>query len=627
MSDTIDRDAATTADLTTDGPTTAPATPLLNWHAGRLRRGGVPHQMLSGSLHYFRVHPDQWTDRLLRLTDLGLNTVDTYVPWNFHQPRADRAPDFTGWRDLEHFVRLAGDAGLDVVVRPGPYICAEWSNGGLPAWLTGRGVPLRTASPGFLDPVEEWFAELLPRITGLQAARGGPVVAVQVENEFGSYGDDAVYLDRLVALLRAGGVTELLYTADGPTPVMLDGGSVPGVLTAATLGSKPAAARDLLRSRRPDEPFVAAEYWSGWFDHWGHAHHVRGAVDAADTLRGIVADGGSVSIYMAHGGTNFGLWSGANDVDGELRPTTTSYDSDAPVAEDGTLTDKFFAMRAVLAPEAGPVRSAPPTFLPTGRHAVRHGASLAAVLDAVAGPPVLAVRPAPTVEDLGLEHGLVRYGADVLLPEGTVQLGLERVADRALVSLDGEPVGTVTGSGSLPLVGRGRTHRLEVLVEVLGRVNYGGRTGELKGLTGRVVVERRAVQTWDAAPVDVAALDAARLVSLPEAPVAPVATAGSGSDAARASGPGVATAIVTVEEPADAHLALPGFTKGFVWVNGFLLGRYWNVGPQQTLYLPAPLLRRGANDVVVLELHERGAAVEVRDRPELGPTEVYVEEF
>lgn len=597
----------------------------LTWRDGRLLRDGVPTQIFSGSLHYFRVHPEQWRDRLQRLVDLGLNSVDTYIPWNFHRPRESSPADFTGWRDVGAFIEQAADAGLDVILRPGPYICAEWSNGGLPAWLTRRDVALRSSDPGFLAPVEEWFDELIPRLAPYQAAHGGPVIAVQVENEFGSYGDDPDYPGWLAAQLRRHGITELLYTADGPTEVMLDGGTIPGIFTAATLGSKPQAARELLASRRPGEPFLVAEFWNGWFDHWGHRHHVRDAANAAAALAGIVADGGSVSLYMAHGGTNFGLWAGANHVDGELRPTTTSYDSDAPIAEDGTLTEKFSALREVLAPGAGAPASAPPTFLPAQRIDVSRGVGLGTALDRLAAPATPRRPAAPSFETLDLDGGLVRYRARTVLPAGEVSLHFERVADRALIFVDGVRVGVVTGAGAVRVTGQGRAVELTVVVENLGRVNYGPGLGEHKGLLGGVLVERRLVQGWTAEAVDLAAVTGRELEALRAAPVE--AVDGAALVEGRDADAGVVTAALELAAAHDTFLALPGFTKGFVWVNGFLLGRYWSIGPQETMYVPAPLLRAGRNELVVLELEHRGTHLELRERPELGPTEQYIEEF
>ncbi|WP_285042825.1 beta-galactosidase [Plantibacter sp. LMC-P-059a] len=603
-----------------------PALPAaLHWHDGELLRNGVPHSIRSGSLHYFRVVPEHWRDRMLRFVDLGLNSIDTYIPWNFHQPQVDVAPEFTGWRDIGRFMDTAADLGLDVLLRPGPYICAEWSNGGLPAWLTARDIALRSSDPGYQQPVETWFEELIPRLAPYQAVHGGPVVAVQVENEYGSYGDDARYPGWLASLLRRLGVQELLYTADGPTDLMIDGGSIPGIMMAATLGSKPDEARALLRSRRPDEPFFVAEFWNGWFDHWGQPHHVRDADNAAEVARGILADGGSISIYMAHGGTNFGLWSGANVVDGELRPTITSYDSDAPIAEDGRLTPKFFALREALGKADQPLRSPELRYLPERSVPLQHGAGLLDALGGLGGPLGERTASPAAFEDLDVDGGLVVFEADVLLPDRPVDLVFDGVADRALVFLDGEHQATITAAGTVTVIGTGLVSKLTVVVENLGRVNYGPQLGSRKGLLGPVLVERRLVHGWRARPVALDRLDALHLRSVVERSV--IERSEDGADSEGVDDGGLSSGTFHVDEPLDTHLRLPGFTKGFVWINGALLGRYWNIGPQQTLYVPGPLLRSGSNRIVVLELHRSGSRVELVSHPELGPTEEYVEEF
>ncbi|XVU28011.1 glycoside hydrolase family 35 protein [Actinoplanes sp. CA-054009] len=587
-----------------------PSTPALAWRHRRLLRHGREHRILSGALHYFRVHPDLWTDRLRRLAALGLNTVDTYVAWNFHQPTT-AAPRFDGWRDLERFITLAGEEGLDVIVRPGPYICAEWSNGGLPSWLTARDVTLRSADPGFTGPVAEWFDELIPRLAALQAGHGGPIVAVQIENEYGSYADDHEYVRWNHTALAARGITELMFTADGPTELMLDGGALPGALTAATLGSKPEAARALLASRRPDEPFVVAEYWNGWFDHWGEKHHVRGVPSAVRTLEGIIADGGSVSLYMAHGGTNFGLWAGANEDEGRLQPTITSYDSDAPIAEDGTLTPKFHAMREVLGGR-GPL-PAPRPVLPPRTVPLTPRAGLIEGLRAAPAPATTGPRPS-SFEQLGLDAGMVLLTAYPRIPKGDHKLTVTDARDRAVVLADGVFLGVVTPqSPALPLKGTGAPVRLEILVENLGRVNYGPGLGGHKGVLGPVLIDRRIVYGWESTPIALPDWTAAHLELATAAP-AP-------------STRGFATASFEVDTPADTFLALPGSGHGLVWINGFLLGRHWEIGPQETLYCPSPLLRPGRNTVTVLELDHHGPTLELRETPSLGPAEEYIEEF
>ncbi|MEU6476474.1 glycoside hydrolase family 35 protein [Streptomyces sp. NPDC047017] len=602
--------------MTTSAPyPAATARAALTYTGGTLLRAGRPHRVLAGSLHYFRVRPEQWADRLGRLAALGLNTVDTYVPWNFHE-RTPGDARFDGPRDLARFAQLAQERGLDVIVRPGPYICAEWDNGGLPAWLTGTpGMRLRTSYGPFLDAVARWFDELIPRVAALQAGRGGPVVAVQIENEYGSHGDDQDYVRWVRDALVGRGVTELLYTADGPTALMQDGGSVPGQLAAATFGSRPAEAAALLRSRREGEPFFCAEFWNGWFDHWGERHHVRSAVSAAEDVGGILDAGGSVSLYMAHGGTNFGLWAGANHDGERLQPTVTSYDSDAPIAEHGALTPKFFAVRERLAAVGGTPGEVPadPPLLAPRTLGITRGAGL---LDALrsAGEPVRAPLPL-SFEELEQSSGLVLYEAAPLLPPGRHELTVTGLHDRAQVFADGEPVAVLdreTGSFTVP--GRGERVRLELLVENQGRINYGPLLGQGKGILGGVRVERRLVHGWT-------------VRGLPLDEWRPEDLARAASAAPPDGRAGFATASLTVPGPADTFLALPGFGKGFVWVNGTLLGRYWEIGPQTTLYLPGPLLRAGENTLTVLELEHFGDHLALRDRPALGPAEEYVETF
>ncbi|WP_235032549.1 glycoside hydrolase family 35 protein [Actinacidiphila yanglinensis] len=602
-----------------------PPAPILSHPEGELLRDGEPHRILAGSLHYFRVHPEQWQDRLAKLAALGLNTVDTYVPWNFHQPRRT-APRFDGPRDLERFLGLAQDTGLDVIVRPGPYICAEWDNGGLPSWLTGLpGMRPRTSHPAFLDEVARWFDVLVPKLAAAQAAYDGPVVAVQVENEYGSYGDDAAYLEWLRDALVARGISELLCTADGPTELMQDGGSLPGVLATATFGSRAGQAARLLRERRADEPFVCAEFWNGWFDHWGDPHHVRSAGSARDALGEILDEDGSVSLYMAHGGTNFGLWAGANHDGTRFQPTVTSYDSDAPIPEHGVPGAKFFALRERLretrardaGAAAGPERDRPlppPAALLAPRTLrVRPGAGL---LDGLLAMSTAVRSPYPlSFEELGQPSGLVLYRAWPRVPNGSHEVTVTGLHDRAQVFADGVLVGVLDQeTGSFAVEGTGARVRLELLVENQGRINYGPLLGQGKGILDGVRIERRLVHGWEMRelPLDEWSPDDVRLAP---------------STAAPAGGAGFATASLTLSEPADTFLALPGFGKGFAWVNGTLLGRYWEIGPQVTLYVPAPLLTSGANTVTVLELERLGDRIELRDRPELGPPEEFVETF
>ncbi|MFF1375364.1 beta-galactosidase family protein [Streptomyces sp. NPDC058308] len=566
---------------------------------------GRPVRLLSGALHYFRVHEAQWGHRLAMLRAMGLNCVETYVPWNLHEPHPGTYRDVGA---LGRFLDAARGAGLWAIVRPGPYICAEWENGGLPHWLTGAvGARVRTRDEEYLGHVERWFRRLLPQLVSRQHGRGdgGPVIMVQVENEYGSYGSDQVYLRHLAGLLRAEGVTVPLFTSDGPEDHMLTGGSIPGVLATANFGSGARAGFDTLRRHRPTGPLMCMEFWCGWFDHWGAEHVARDAGDAAKALREILACGASVNLYMAHGGTNFAGWAGANRGggalhDGELQPDVTSYDYDAPVDERGRATPKFWAFREVLAEYAsGPLPQPPPPLPSLGAPAsaaLAQWCSLETVLEALGTPEAEHAVP-PTFEELDVDRGLVRYALTVPGPREPYPLSVRGLRDRAVVYVDGERAGVLT-EGTPTLVAPVAGHaRVELWVESLGRVNYGPRTGEPKGITGGVLHERQYLHGVRARGLRLDAFDAPSAVrSLPA----------TGPGEGR---PGLYRGSVEVCSPGDARLELPGWTRGFVWVNGFNLGRYWSVGPQTALYVPGPVLRDGANEVWVLELERGGERV------------------
>lgn len=569
------------------------------------RLDGKPVRLLSGAVHYFRVHEEQWDHRLAMVRAMGLNCVETYVPWNLHEPEQGRLRDLAA---LGRFLDAAQRAGLMAIVRPGPYICAEWENGGFPVWVTGRyGRRVRTRDAEYRDAVGRWLVELMPQVVRRQIDRGGPVIMVQAENEYGSYGTDAAYLEWLAVLLRQCGVTVPLFTSDGPEDHMLTGGSVPGLLATANFGSGASEAFEVLRRHQPKGPLMCMEFWCGWFEHWGAAPVVRDPADAAKALREILECGASVNIYMAHGGTNFAGWAGANRSgplqDQELRPTVTSYDYDAPIDEYGRPTEKFWLFREVLAEHAdGPLPEVPPE--PAGlaapaRAELTGWASLGEVLEALGDPESDASGVPPTFEDLGVDRGVVRYQVDVPGPRRPYALGVAGLRDRAAVYVDGVRAGVLTEEDhTLPEPVAGPA-AVELWVESLGRVNYGPRLGEAKGITGGILHERQYLHGVRARALRLEAFDATD--ALTDVPFGPVGGPG-------ATGLFRGTFEVAREAPAGhAGLRLPGWTRGFVWVNGFCLGRYWSAGPQHTLYVPGPVLRDGVNEVWVLELEGSGA--------------------
>ncbi|MFF2846199.1 beta-galactosidase family protein [Streptomyces sp. NPDC058001] len=581
--------------------------PVLQIDDDGFRLDGEPFRLLSGGLHYFRVHPAQWADRLRKARLMGLNTVDTYIPWNLHQPRPD-VFQMDGALDLPAFLDLAAAEGLHVLLRPGPYICAEWEGGGLPSWLLAEpDIRLRSRDPRFLTAVDDYFTRLLTPLRPYLATRGGPVLAVQIENEYGAYGDDSAYLTHLADSLRRCGVDVPLFTCDQPAD--LERGSLPGVLATANFGSRSAQNLAALRAHRPQGPLLSAEFWIGWFDRWGGRHVVRDPDQAARELDELLATGASVNFYMFHGGTNFGFTNGANDKH-TYRPTVTSYDYDAPLDEAGDPTEKFTAFREVIAKYA-PV-PAEPEPAPSAKLAVPAVplTESAALLDCAPalGAAVESARPL-TMEQLGQDFGFVLY--KTVLPEpGPVLLEVDQVRDRAQVFLDGQPLGVLERENhehALAFTVRRAGSVLSLLVENQGRVNYGPGIHDRKGLPGTVLLNGTPLTGWTSRPLPLTALDGLPFAATVAAP----------------TGPAFHRGTFQLAVAADTFLHLDGWTKGTAWVNGFALGRYWSRGPQRSLYVPAPVLRTGANEVVVLELHaaHRARTVDFRERADLGPTD------
>lgn len=565
---------------------------------------GEPYRIISGALHYFRVHPEQWRDRIRKARLMGLNTIETYVAWNEHSPEPGIF-DTSERLDLARFLQEIHAEGMHAIVRPGPYICAEFDGGGLPAWLfRDPSVGIRTLEPTYMAAVSEYLAQVMSIVAPLQIDQGGPVILMQVENEYGAYGSNHDYLRALTNLFRERGVTVPLTTVDNPEPEMLAAGNIPGLLATGSFGTRSAERLDTLRAYQPAGPVMCSEFWCGWFDHWGAEHHTTDASTAAAELETMLAQGASVNIYMFHGGTNFGLTSGANDKS-IFQPTVTSYDYDAPLDEAGNPTAKFWAFREAISryAEVPAVVDLPETafVVPPPAELRRVGSLDALTTDA----SWHAFDTLPTMDDIGVARGFVRYRANLRGEKGPAVLAFGEVRDRAWVRLNGQPVGTLAREQreraiTLPS-GEGV---LEILVEDEGRVNYGPRIGEPKGLVGQGTLDGHPICDWEIVAVP---LDAVPLV-----------TAGGASD----GGAAVWRAEFDLDEPTDLAVMTEGLGKGLLWIGEFCLGRYWRAGPQRSLYIPSPVTHAGTNVLTVLEL-ETLTATELRfsRRLELGPTE------
>ncbi|MFF2053232.1 beta-galactosidase family protein [Leifsonia sp. NPDC058194] len=575
---------------------------------------GEPYRILSGALHYFRVHPDDWADRIRKARLMGLNTIETYVPWNAHEPRPG---EWTaeGGLDLARFLRTIQEEGMHAIVRPGPYICAEWDNGGLPAWLfTDPTVGIRRSEPTFVAAVSAFMERVLAIVKPFQIHEGGPVLLVQVENEYGAYGDDKDYLRHLVDVFRDAGITVPLTTVDQPQPDMLENGSLPELLKTASFGSRSKERLATLREHQPTGPLMCSEFWDGWFDHWGAHHHTTPVEQSAADLDDLLALGASVNIYMFHGGTNFGFTNGANDK-GVYQPIVTSYDYDAPLDEAGEPTEKFWAFREVIAKHAAVpaeepvVAAAAPTLAQTFESAV----PLFAVADRLGAWEH--TDEVPTFDELGHYTGFGLYRTEIDTHEPAV-LEFGEVRDRAYVFVGSTRVGVLARDHHDRAITLSPSRgTLTVLVEDQGRVDYGPRIGESKGLIGPVHLNGEELQRWSVLPL--------RLPSLAAVREALDASAAAGDAAPeRLAGPVFARAYFEVEEPGTLFLDTTGFGKGVAWINGFNLGRYWTRGPQETLHVPGPVVRAGRNELVILELESAAdATAEFVAEPRLGHTD------
>ena len=567
---------------------------------------GKPMRIISGAIHYFRVPREYWEDRLLKLKACGFNTVETYIAWNAHQPTEDEFI-YDGMLDVCEFLRTAQRLGLWAIVRPGPYICSEWEFGALPWWLLKKpGLRLRCLNAPYMEAVDRFFDDLLPRLAPLQLTRGGNILMMQVENEYGSYGDDKPYLTALAEGMRRRGIEVPLFTSDGATDFMLTGGTLPGIHKTANFGSRAGEQFDKLREFQPDGPLMCCEFWNGWFDHWTEKHHTRDPQEAADALRDILSHGASVSAYMFHGGTNFGFMNGANGYE-TYEPTVNSYDDDAPVDENGALTPKYHLFREVIAEFAGAPDTEPPAPIPTRRYgevAFTECARLYDNLDALSAP-VHSAAPL-TMEELDLGYGFVLYRTHVAGPREELPVVLQDVHDRAHIYVNGELRGIQYRNDAEPQVKLAVPREgcdLDILVENMGRINYGYHLLDRKGITEGIRLGQAFVYQWDNYPLGLTDLSGVRFERK--------APAFDGT-------PLFMRATLDVDEPCDTFIKLPGFKKGVIFVNGRILSRYWEVGPQHSAYLPAPFMRKGENEIIVLELDgfDRPVAV-LDDTPEL----------
>uniref|UniRef100_A0A8C9S9C6 Beta-1,3-glucuronyltransferase 1 (glucuronosyltransferase P) b n=1 Tax=Scleropages formosus TaxID=113540 RepID=A0A8C9S9C6_SCLFO len=554
----------------------------LRANSSQFTLGGEGFRILAGSIHYFRVPRAYWKDRMLKLRACGFNTLTTYVPWNLHEPQRGMFV-FERELDLEAYISMAASLDLWVILQPGPYISADWDLGGLPSWLLrDEDMKLRSTYPGFIEAVNSFFDQLIPKVLPLQFKRGGPIIAVQVEDEYGSYGQDGNYMDFIKEALLSRGINELLLTSDRYEWIQ-HGGVTGGTFNASVVhyGNWMCAL-----ALQPNDPQMMMHFLSGWFDFWGSLHHVLAAEDMVGMLRKILRRGMSINIYMFHGGTNFGFMNGGVGAP-SYKSQITSYDYDAPVSEGGDYTPKYLLLRDLLSQYHKELPEMP---VLQGKAAYEAAVmyqhlSLWEGLRYAEGP-FKSVTPIP-MENLPLSNGNGQsYGYtlyETVIGNGGVLNSQDNIRDQALVFVDKRFIGRLTYKNRELAVPDGKGQRtLSVLVENCGRVASGESLNEQrKGLIGDILLNNTPLRNFEIYSLDMNPKFMDRFLP-PYTPSFPAFFLGR---------------LFVDGYPSDTFVKLPGWGKGVVFVNGQNLGRYWSVGPQQALYLPGPWLNSGMNEV------------------------------
>ena len=548
---------------------------------------GNRFQIRCGEMHAARVPREYWRNRLRMAKAMGLNTVCAYLFWNQIEPRPGKF-DWSGQADVAEFCRIAQQEGLWVILRPGPYSCAEWEMGGLPWWLLkDPDIKLRTRDPQFMDPARAYLREVGRELGPLQITHGGPILMVQVENEYGSYGKDTEYMGEMRQALRDAGFDVPLFECNPAES--LPNGFRSDLFPVVNFGSDPAKAFAALRKFLPQGPLMCGEFYPGWFDTWGQPHHLGNTPRYLADLKYMLSHDESFSIYMVHGGTTFGLWSGA---DHPFKPDTSSYDYDAPISEAGWPTEKYYKTRELFSQYLMPgetLPDVPPT------NAV------------IVIPPVQADKCAPifanlpsaiddttpkTMEEYDQSRGCIDYRTTI--PAGAAAtLTARSIHDFGFVFLNGQRIGVMdrrTTNFVVQLPERTTPATLDVLVDTMGRNNFGDAMADHKGVRAPVELDGAELNNWKIYNFQ---LDNKMLAHLKYYRFVGMASGGT---------PAFWRATVKIEKPGDTFLDMRPWGKGVVWVNGHCLGRYWDIGPTQTMYVPGPWLKRGRNEVIILDV-------------------------
>lgn len=555
---------------------------------------GKPFQIINGEMHPARIPKMYWRNRIQMAKAMGCNTIAVYVFWNYLETSKGTWDFSSENRDIAAFIKLCKEEGVWVLLRPGPYVCAEWDFGGLPAYLLQTpNIKLRCMDSTYMNAVTRYVERLSKEVVSLQCDKGGPILMVQVENEYGSYGNDKIYLETLRKLWLQNGITVPFYTADGPTDFMLEAGNVMG----AAIGLDSGGSDDdfaTAEKHNPNVPSFSSETYPGWLTHWFEKWQKPDTAGLLKEVKYLLDHKKSFNLYVVHGGTNFGFMAGANAFSPtQFQPDVTSYDYDAPINEQGAPTPKYYALRNLIKQYVSykiPDVPKPVDAMMIAPFDMKPFTSVWNVLP----KPIHTPQPQP-MESFGQSSGYIMYSTK-LVGHKSGKLTITEPHDYALIFLNGRFVDTVYRDGGKWTIDLPKTNvdtpRLDILVEAMGHINFAQYMIDRKGITDRVTLNGMTLMNWDTYPLPMMDSFVASLSS------ATIDTSKRGL---------FYTGSFSLTDVHDTYLDMSNYTKGVVWVNGHNLGRYWFVGPQQHLYCPASFLQKGNNKVVVFDLLQQEA--------------------
>lgn len=555
---------------------------------------GKPFVVKAAELHYPRIPKEYWEHRIQTVKSLGMNTVCLYVFWNYHEPEEGKY-DFTEQKDIAAFCRLAQQHGLYVIVRPGPYVCAEWEMGGLPWWLLKKqDIKLREQDPYFIERTRLFMKEVGKQLAELQISKGGNIIMVQVENEYGAFGVDKAYVSEIRDIVKEAGFTGVpLFLCDWNSN--FENNALDDLLWTINFGTGANIDDQFKRliELRPNTPLMCSEFWSGWFDHWGAKHETRSASELVDGMKAMLDRNISFSLYMTHGGTSFGHWAGANYPN--FSPTCTSYDYDAPIGESGNITPKYHEVRNLLKKylPQGEILPDIPDSIPTIAIPSFELTETALLFDNL--PQAKVSENIKPMEFFNQGWGNILYRTHLQASDQELILTITEIHDWAQVFIDGEKIATLSrlkGEGVVKLPPMKNGGRLDILVEAMGRMNFDKGIYDWKGITEKVEIEgkqgKQELKNWQVynIPLD---YEFAKIKSYK-------------TNKKTDGQPAYFKGTFTLDKVGDTFLSMLNWTKGLVWVNGYAIGRFWEIGPQQTLYMPGCWLKKGQNEIVILDL-------------------------